>query len=65
MTLAHGTPDAGSAKVGGGALRVGFNSPLKTPRTVGADEAACATGAPDLSMGVVPENPIRSIRGTR
>ena len=45
MTLAHRTLGAASAKVGGGALRSGFNSPLKTPRAVGGDEAACATGA--------------------
>ena len=32
MTLAHRTPDAGSAKVGCGALRVGIQVTAKKPR---------------------------------
>src|SRR4249920_3191340 len=34
MTLAHRTPDAGSAKVGGGALWIGIHVTLKTPRAI-------------------------------
>src|SRR6478736_4941323 len=59
MTLAHRTPDAGSAKVGGGALWIGIHVTLKTTRAISSLSLLSS-----LSFGpsVIRSTQIRRIR---
>jgi hypothetical protein len=46
MTLAHRTPDAGSPKVGGGALWIGIHVTLKTTRAISFPVTPVSTHSP-------------------
>jgi len=68
MTLAHRTPDAGSAKVAVALSGSGFNSPLKTTRAISFTvtpvltllRAKCYVGIPLVLVVAVRESSFRA-----